>query len=68
MEIEKKKKNWLSLFPSYLETWNFTSGWIRNRVELGPGTSQAVTSKQELRFSYFSNQANRYEKKNHYIC
>jgi len=43
MEIEIKIDIVFSPRLSYLKT----SGWVRNRGGLGPGTSQAVTSKQE---------------------
>ena len=32
------------MYFSYLETWNFRSGWVRNGRRLGPGTSEALTS------------------------
>jgi len=43
MEIEIKIDIVFSPRLSYLKT----SGWVRNHGGLGPGTSQAVTSKQE---------------------
>lgn len=51
-----------SLHFSHQEMQNFTSGWVRNCVGLGPGASQALTSKQEHTSTYFSNQTNRNEK------
>ena len=37
----------------------FTSGWLRCCGGLGPGTSQAATSRQGRTSTYFSNKTNR---------
>lgn len=49
----RKKKRWILSYFHHLKMWNFTSCWVRNRWGFGPGTSQAVTSKQECRSTYF---------------